>query len=224
MDLIERLRVIGEERGADVFGVADAEDFLDEGYRGRRPQGIMPHCRSVVVVGTSLPRGCLETLPQGRAEYTNTLMAATATIRVAALAMAKALEREGYMATLVPTEGSEFGYWYVDREEMKGGVSIKYAAHLAGLGSFGTNHLLITDEHGPRVRLTALITDAPLEWKREQGPLISPHCRDCMRCVEVCPPGALHRDGRIEPGLCRDYMFNHLGGLRCGLCVKVCPL
>jgi len=41
--------------------------------------------------------------------------------------------------------------------------AIKYAAYLAGLGAYGINQLLITPQFGSRVRMTAILTDAPLE-------------------------------------------------------------
>lgn len=161
-----------------------------------------------------------------RAEYTNTLMAATATLRIVAFQIAKIIEKEGYKATIVPTEGSEFGYWYADRETLKADLSIKYAAYHAGLGNFGMNHLLITKDFGPIVRMTAIMTDAPLE-KEEKCTLpsfINEKCSNCMKCIEVCPAGAISRDGKINRQKCAQYMFNVLGGLRCGLCVKVCTI
>jgi len=41
----------------------------------------------------------------------------------------------------------------------KGGIFLKDAAVLAGLGTIGMNNLLITPEFGPRVRLRALLLD-----------------------------------------------------------------
>jgi epoxyqueuosine reductase QueG len=45
-----------------------------------------------------------------------------------------------------------------------------------------------------------------------------------MKCIEVCPVDALTSEGVIHREKCAEYMFNVLGGLRCGLCIKVCPL
>lgn len=210
---------------ADFIGIADAACFEDPEYTGNKPQDVMAEVQSVIILGVGVPRGAFETLPAGRAEYTNTLMAATATLRIVAFQIAKLIEKEGYKATIVPTEGSEFGYWYADRETLKANLSIKYAAYHAGLGNFGRNHLLITKDFGPRVRMTAILTDAPLE-KEEKGtllPFINEKCSNCMKCIEVCPAGAISRDGKIDRQKCAQYMFNVLGGLRCGLCVKVCP-
>ncbi len=219
--LDETLRTIAGDMGVEVFGIAAASGFDNPAYQGNRPQTIMPDVRSVIVIGVAVPRGCIEPLPNGRAEYTNTLLAGTVTLRAAAFRVAQTLEREGHKASIVPIEGSEFGYWYVDRETLKADVSIKYAAYLAGLGRYGVSNLLLIPGIGPRVRMTAVVTDAPLTSGSPSANLKA-DCTDCLRCVEACPADALHEDGSIERERCRDYMFNTLGGLRCGLCVKAC--
>lgn len=198
--MTDRLRIIAEPFGADVFGVADAEGFKTEDYQGNPPHEMIKECRSIIVIGTSMPRGCVDPLPCGRAEYTNTLMVATATIRITALRVAKELEKEGYLATLLPTEGSEFGYWYVNREKLKSGVSIKFVSYLAGISQYRANHLILTQDHGARVRLAAVITDAPLNASSLMGDLVTKECKDCLGCVDVCPAAALHPDGSIDQG------------------------
>ncbi|MFA5332802.1 MAG: 4Fe-4S dicluster domain-containing protein, partial [Methanoregula sp.] len=211
--------------GADFVGIADAAGFLNPDYTGNKPQDFMPGIRSVIVIGVVIPKGCVQPLPKGRAEYTNTLMAGTATLRVIAFRLARDLEKQGYEAALVPSEGSEFGTWYADKETLRADLSLKYAAWLAGLGAYGLNQLLITRETGPRIRMTAILTDAPLESDHPLEPsLIRPECAECQKCVKVCPVGAISADGTIRPQACRDYMFSTLGGLRCGMCIRVCPL
>ncbi|SCL75768.1 Epoxyqueuosine reductase [Methanoculleus chikugoensis] len=207
-----QLHQIAVVMGADLFGVADVRNFEDPEYAGNNPREIMEDARSVIVLGVAVPRGSIESLPRGRAEYTNTLMAGTATLRVIAFRLARLIEKEGYKATIVPTEGSEFGYWYADRETLMADMSIKYAAYCAGLGNYGINHLLITDEFGPRVRMTAIVTDAPL--KGPEGPLrplLNEDCKNCMKCVEACPAAAFTADGEIRRERCAEYMFQPLG-------------
>lgn len=70
----------------------------------------------------------------------------------------------------------------------QGGVFLKGAATLAGLGTIGANNLLVTPEYGPRVRLRAMFLDVELE--STTGPPFSP-CDACpMPCREACPRGA----------------------------------
>jgi epoxyqueuosine reductase QueG len=211
--------------GADFVGIADAAGFLSPDYTGNRPQAFMPGIQSVIVIGVVIPKGCVQPLPKGRPEYTNTLMAGTATLRVIAFRLARDLERQGYQAALVPTEGSEFGMWYADKETLRADISLKYAAWLAGLGSYGLNQLLITRETGPRIRMTAILTDALLDADHPtEDTFVRPECAKCQRCVKACPVGAIKADGTICAQACRDYMFSTLGGLRCGMCLRVCPL
>jgi epoxyqueuosine reductase len=222
--LSQELRELATREGADLFGIADADCYLDRVYLGNRPQDFMPGVRSVVIVAVAIPNGAVDPLPKGRAEYTNTLMAATVTLRSMSFKVARHLERKGFKASIVPNEGSEFGYWYADRKTLKADLSVKWAAYSAGLGNYGLNHLLLTPEFGPRVRLTAVLTDAVLEHGKSSMPLVHEKCRDCQRCLGVCPVKALHPNGEIDVHKCGDYMFSQLGGLRCGLCLKACPL
>jgi epoxyqueuosine reductase len=220
--LTSRLASDAKNKGIDLFGVAAAEGFSDPAYRGKHPQDVFPDLASVIVIGVGIPQGVIKPLPQGRAQYTNTLMAGTATLRIAAFDLARTLEAEGYDAAIVPCEGSEFGYWYADRKTLMADLSMKYAAWLAGLGSFGKNHLLMTDRFGPRVRLAAVLTDADLEPGRPGCGLLSEQCAGCTQCIEACPAGAITADG-IDRQKCAVYMFNDLGGLRCGMCIRACP-
>ncbi|AKB37887.1 Iron-sulfur cluster-binding protein [Methanosarcina siciliae C2J] len=146
-------------------------------------------------------------------------------MRVIAFQIARFIEKKGYKATIAPSEGSEFGYWYADRKTLKADFSFKYAAYHAGLGNFGLNHLLITKDFGPKVRMTSILTDAPLDGeKNTRLPFINDACSTCMKCIKACPAGALSAERVIYKEKCAEYMFNVLGGLRCGLCIKVCPL
>jgi epoxyqueuosine reductase QueG len=222
--LAQELRELSIRDGADLFGVADADCFLEQTYRGNKPQDFMENVRSVVIVAVAIPSGAVDPLPKGRAEYTNTLMAATVTLRSMSFRIARRLEKRGFKASIVPNEGSEFGYWYADKRTLMADLSVKWAAYHAGLGNYGINHLLITPEYGPRVRLTAILTDAVMEHGTAIMPLINEKCLTCQRCLRVCPVQALHANGEIDKHKCADYMFTQLGGMRCGLCLKACPV
>ena len=69
-----------------------------------------------------------------------------------------------------------------------GGILLKDAAILAGLGCLGKNNMLVTPEHGPRVRLRAMFTDVVLP---SSGPIGFDPCRGCdMLCRSACPQNA----------------------------------
>ncbi len=104
-------------------------------------------------------------------------------------------------------------------------------AQMAGLGWMGLNGLIITPEHGPRVRLAAVFTsieNLPFNegnnhsWVRE-------FCDKCRICHRECPPAAFYEDpveqedGQVtyvKNEFCFPY-FNKYHG--CSVCVKVCP-
>jgi len=85
----------------------------------------------------------------------------------------------------------------------KGGIFIKDAAVLAGLGTIGMNNLLITSEFGPRVRFRALAVDVGLE---PACPIDFAPCEFCdMPCRQVCPQDAF-RNGSYSRALCNEQM------------------
>ena len=81
-----------------------------------------------------------------------------------------------------------------------GGIFLKEAAVLAGLGCIGRNNLLITPRFGPRVRLRALLLDADLP--DGGGPVFDP-CAGCPApCLQACPQKAFAR-GSYKRRHCR---------------------
>ncbi|MBW2060196.1 MAG: epoxyqueuosine reductase [Deltaproteobacteria bacterium] len=85
----------------------------------------------------------------------------------------------------------------------KGGMPLKDAAVLAGLGVIGRNNLLITPEFGTRVRLRAMLLDAELT---PAGPLDFTPCAACdMPCRQACPQKAF-APGSYSRALCQIQM------------------
>lgn len=85
----------------------------------------------------------------------------------------------------------------------EGGILLKDAAALAGLGTIGKNNLLITPEFGPRVRFKALFLDMDLE---PTGPIDFTPCEACdMLCRRACPQKAF-RNGSYSRALCDIQM------------------
>jgi len=138
--------------------------------------------------------------------------------------LAQSLDKAGFQAFVVPSSQT------VDRTRLTGVFSHKLAAHLAGLGWIGKSALLITPEHGPRVRWGTVLTDAPLE----AGMPMDEMCRDCCACVEDCPAHAFTGQAFDKPRP-RTEIFaaeacEHYLGEReqtrhksCGICVYICP-
>ena len=77
--------------------------------------------------------------------------------------------------------------------------SHKSVAAIAGLGSFGLHHMLITDA-GCAGRFGSLVVDATLKPMAEAGASAGERCHylsdgSCRVCVERCPAGALTEAG-----------------------------
>lgn len=67
----------------------------------------------------------------------------------------------------------------------KGGIFLKDAAVIAGLGCIGKNNLVITPVYGPRIRFRALLLDREA---KASDPLEFDPCVDCNQpCRKACP-------------------------------------
>lgn len=117
-------------------------------------------------------------------------------------------------------------------DELTSEFSHKIAAHQAGHGWIGKSALLITPEHGPRVRWATVLTNAPVYQEKEP---MEEQCGLCRACMQICPtqaisgtpfdakdPGAF----RFDREACkRGFSDRKKIGLPaiCGLCVYICP-
>ena len=98
-------------------------------------------------------------------------------------------------------------YWVEE-----GGIYLKDAAVLGGLGRIGRNNILITPRLGPRVRLRAMLLEAELT---PTGPIDFDPCDNCEGfCRKACPQNAFDRIilSSVETGMCalpgRDGLFS----------------
>ncbi|MBW1715848.1 MAG: epoxyqueuosine reductase, partial [Deltaproteobacteria bacterium] len=94
---------------------------------------------------------------------------------------------------------------------MKGEINHKTVAAIAGLGGIGSNLLLITPGFGPFVRLSTIVTDAPLG---SDQPLDENPCDNCDLCRTACPVNAIKEDGTFDYRACASYILrNGLPGI-----------
>ncbi|MCF8067146.1 MAG: epoxyqueuosine reductase [Desulfobacterales bacterium] len=78
----------------------------------------------------------------------------------------------------------------------KGGIYLKDAAVLAGLGCIGKNNILITPGFGPRVRLRAMLLEEEL---KPTGPIGFDPCDACEEfCRKACPQNAFEKTVFLE--------------------------
>jgi ferredoxin len=111
-------------------------------------------------------------------------------------------------------------------------VIVPLIARDAGLGEFGKMSVLITPNHGPRVRIAVVTTDLNLisDLRRDDTAVLD-FCTMCEKCAENCPSGAIPFGERKEIGgawrwkidaeAC--YRYWNTSGVDCAICVAVCP-
>ena len=125
----------------------------------------------------------------------------------------------------------DFSYMaYVDT----GPLVDRYLAYLAGLGYYGWNHHIITEQYGSYVLIGYIINNYPFEI---DVPL-EKKCHQCGLCIKCCPGKALKEDFQIDPGKCMSYVTQKKEELTeeeiikfksnkmafgCDLCQDVCP-
>lgn len=70
----------------------------------------------------------------------------------------------------------------------QGGIFLKDAAVLAGLGCIGKSNILVTPEFGPRIRLRAMLLETEIA---STGPIDFDPCENCDQfCRQACPQQA----------------------------------
>jgi epoxyqueuosine reductase len=116
--------------------------------------------------------------------------------------------------------------------ESKGGIFLKDAAALAGLGIIGRNNLLLTPDHGGQIRWRAMLIAADLP----AGDLLDfDPCAACdQRCWTACPQDAF-ATGAYDSARCTiqmnhdvDHPHTYADGLThiryCRACELACPV
>lgn len=246
MALIDEIR---ELAGADLLGVADAASYSRGAPEGHRPSDFLADARSIVIIGKRMLDLPLDRLPETRAEYTANFHIANADLNNRLCDIARLIEERGFKAFPVPYR--EMPGWNLEkrhapllsalryamtaprvRERVSAALwenlSYRHMAAAAGLGQIGVNNLLITPEHGARIRFVALLTDAELEPGKPSATKLCLPDKCAYACVRACPAGALFEDGSpTDKARCLKYYIK-LGipgqsGVRCGLCVARCP-
>ena len=116
-------------------------------------------------------------------------------------------------------EGHQAFYFHPFKPEPRFKTAAFYfmpAMYLAGMGQMGLNCSIITPEYGPRIWVTAVLTDKELPAGEPAGPQFLEDCQSCLICVERCPSKSLTGQGWKNVHGCASYGC-------CGTCLSVCP-
>ncbi|POP33623.1 epoxyqueuosine reductase [Lactonifactor longoviformis] len=138
------------------------------------------------------------------------------------------MEAAGYHASLLPPT------YHYDEEKLISDWSHKSAAYIAGIGTFGIHHVLIT-KNGCCGRLGSVVTDLSLTPTKRPDREYCLYKRNgsCGRCVERCVNLAFEREGKdisYERKKCNEQIYGKIvpqyaigAGDACGKCMCGVP-
>ena len=191
----QQVKDVAISEGADVVGIARVE-AIAETYPLRKPQDFLAEAKTVIMAGVRMFQGSINS-PLDRIGNAHYIGAYSEALHLQYI-IGRVLEQSGYLAAtpslFLPLEMSR------ETSGLVGDMSFRHTAVAAGLGKLGRNGLVVTPEFGPRIRLTAVVTDAPLEADK---PLDwEPPCAQCRACIEACPAGALSLEKSVDTRKC----------------------
>jgi len=137
----------------------------------------------------------------------------------------------GIAANKIATYLRKRGYSAHAAHPLAGPTLYPPLTQMAGLGWLSASGLMITPEHGPRVRLAAVFTsieNLPFSTHNDHA-WVADFCAECGICIRQCPVGAIlpepiqHANGQItcvDNNRCFPYFSDNYG---CSVCIKVCP-
>ena len=236
-----------KELGFDLVGIASAEPFDDHQdvtleriqaglmdglswytqarvIRGCQPDELLPGAKSIITVGVSY----YVDRPETDGSEAHGSVARYAWGDDYHQVMKKKLK--ALAEQLSAHLGSSQGRWYVD----DGPMLDRAAAARGGIGWFGKNTNILSKTHGSWIFLGQLITDLELT---SDTPL-KKSCGTCVRCIDVCPTGAIIAPYVLDNRKCISYLTienrgpipNEMRPLMddwvfgCDLCQDVCPV
>ena len=234
----ENLEAFARSFGAEIYEVAKAEAFKGSPQKPQ-PSKFVPDAKSVVIIGMPFTVELYATVakpelaeifrseaddaartgkdigrpPAGAERFyitdENTIL--THEVGLIGYKIAWRLHREGYQAFYFPAPF---------KQEPRFRTAPFYfvpAMYLAGMGQMGFNCSILTPEYGPRIWVTAVITNKELSAGQPIGPHYYEDCKSCMECVKRCPSQALDGKGWKNVFRCASYGC-------CGTCLSVCPV
>ncbi|MDR0571121.1 MAG: 4Fe-4S dicluster domain-containing protein [Clostridiales Family XIII bacterium] len=221
-DLSNRVRAELFKLGADIVGFGDLRGLPSEARDGL-PTGICV----AVKYPPAVIRGIAELPTREYREWYDRLNERLDFVVTEGASFIKGLGFGAVAQTRAKVGTGEAGY--------DTALPHKTVATRAGVGWIGKSALLVTEEYGSMLRLSTILTDAPLETSE---PIDASRCGGCSICAGACPAGAisgglwavgLRRDDFFDPAKCaktaKERSRRGFGDdvTICGKCIEVCP-
>lgn len=192
------------------------------------PQDFLPEARTVITYFLPFRDEVVESNKKGRHSSRTWAVAYIETNKlIGALnrRLQDELVKKGYKAVFAPATHN------FDEETLLSDWSHRSVAYIAGLGTFGLNHMLIT-ENGCCGRIGSLVTDLELEPTPRYNRELCLYRADgsCGRCLKKCINDAL-KENSLDKKKCHEMCLENADRLRdlesitnvCGKCLVGVP-
>ena len=216
MALTEELKELLYCQGSGLVGIGDMRE--------------VENCNFItgISVAIPLPKKVIFDLQEGPTiEYHNLYHAMNQKLNEIVMVGEAFLKKNGYEAYAQTTDRVKY-----NRNISK--LPHKTVATRAGLGWIGKNCLLVTPQYGSAVRISSLLTNAPLAYDK---PINQSACGNCNLCIQNCPAQSLkgtlwevgiQREEMIDVEECYKKQVEIMSGRTgietdlCGKCFAVC--
>lgn len=221
MSLSLKLREFLLKNGADEVGYADITNFSPK-----------PGLNTGVVFYITYPKEIIRNMQNAPTpEYLEELISLNSRLDELGMKCENFLMDNGFDAYAQTKKrlGTDFG------EFNSFELPHKTIATRAGIGWIGKSALLTTFKHGSALRMSSVLTNAPLEVGK---PILKSKCGKCTECMDACPGNAirgiewnykLKRNDFYDDRKCEKYALivseENLGKADtvCGKCIYACP-
>ncbi len=222
----QELKRVSKAFGADMVGITQyderwtyANKFSDMSGTARA-NDVPPETTHVIVIAQAMDYDLIRTVPSALSGAATGL--GYSQDAMVALSIAQYIRNLGYEAVASMNDTA---------------LAIPLAIQ-AGLGEYGRNGLLITEDFGPRVRLGKIFTNLPMQADKPVSFGVKAFCNDCRRCADSCPVKAIPQDEPIEGGYNQSNIkhvrkwtvdgekcFSYWAAQNsdCSICIRVCP-
>ena len=171
MKLTDELKELLYERGADLIGIGDMNEVENCCFK------------TGISVAVALPKDMIIDLQKAPTkEYYALYHSLNNKLNEIVLAGEEFLKKSGFEAYALTTDRVEIN------QNKFSELPHKTVATRSGLGWIGKNCLLVTPQYGSAVRISSLMTNAPLICDK---PIDRSYCGACSQCVKNCPGQAL---------------------------------